>query len=85
MLFFCYLTPFWVILFLDMKAVKEFYERRQEEKIRGQDIIYILPLFLGSITIRRVRKFFLNKNEDVKMKMLKCVSRSWVNMSKFGI
>ena len=39
----CYLTLFWVILFLpqlscwfeflDMKAVKELYERRQEEKI----------------------------------------------------
>ena len=33
--------------FLDMKAVKELYERRQEKKIGGQDIFYILPLFLG--------------------------------------
>ena len=32
-----------------MKATKEFYERRQEEKIEGQDIFYILPLFLGSV------------------------------------
>ena len=32
-----------------MKATKELYERRQEEKIEGQDIFYILPLFLGSV------------------------------------
>ena len=35
--------------FLDMKAVKELYERRQEEMIGGQDIFYILPLILGSV------------------------------------
>ena len=38
--------------FLDMKAVKELFERRQEEKIGGQDIFYILPLFLDSTTIQ---------------------------------
>ena len=48
-----------------MKAAKELYERRQEEKIGGQDIFYILPLFLGSTTIQWVRKFFLNTNEMV--------------------
>ena len=30
---------------------KELYERRQEEKIGGQDIFYILPLYLDSTTI----------------------------------
>ena len=49
--------------FLDMKAVKELYERRQAEKIRGQDNFYILPLFLGSTTIQWVKKLFLNANE----------------------
>ena len=49
---------------LDMKAVKELYERRQEEKISGQDIFYILSLFLGSVTIQWMWKFFLN-NEMV--------------------
>ena len=51
--------------FLDMKAVKELYERKQEEKIVGQDIFYILSLFLVLTTIQRVRKFFLNTNEMV--------------------
>ena len=51
--------------FLDMKAVKELYAGRQEEKIEGQDIFYIFPLFLGSTTIQWVRKFFLNTNEMV--------------------
>ena len=51
--------------FLDVKAVKELYERRQEEKIGGQDIFYMLPLFLGLTTIQWVRKFFLNTNEMV--------------------
>ena len=37
--------------FLDMKAVKELYERRQKKKIGGEDIFYILPLFLGPTTI----------------------------------
>ena len=46
----CLPTPFWIILFLphlillfnflDMKAVKELYEIRQEEKIGDQDILY---------------------------------------------
>ena len=58
------MLPCW-FNFLDMKAVKELYERRQEEKIGGQDIFYILPLFLGSTTIQWVRKFFLNTNEMV--------------------
>ena len=48
-----------------MKAVKELYKRRQEEKIGGQDIFYFLPLFLGSITIQWVRKLFLKTNETV--------------------
>ena len=48
-----------------MKAVKELYERRQEEEIGGQDILYILPLFLGSTTIRWVIEFSLNTNEMV--------------------
>ena len=48
-----------------MKALKELYERRQEKKIGGQYIFYILPLFLGSTTIQSVRKFFLNTNEMV--------------------
>ena len=48
-----------------MKAVKEFYERRQAEKIEGQDIFYIMPLFLGSTTIQWVRKVFQNTNEMV--------------------
>ena len=51
--------------FLDMKAVKKLYERRQEEKIGFQDIFYILPLFLGSTTIQWVKKLFLNTNEMV--------------------
>ena len=38
-------------------------ERRQEKKIGGQDIFYILTLFLGSTTIQWVRKLFLNPNE----------------------
>ena len=36
----------------DMKATNELYERRQEEKIGGQDIFYILPIFLGSTIIQ---------------------------------
>ena len=48
--------------FLDMKAVKELYERRQEKKIGGQDIFYILPLFLGLTTIQWAWNFFLNTN-----------------------
>ena len=44
---------------------KELYERRQEEKMGGQYIFYILPLFLGSTTIQWVWKFFLNTNEMV--------------------
>ena len=61
------LTPILFCWFniLDMKAVKELYERRQEEKIGAQDIFYILPLFLGSTTIQQVRKFLLNTNEMV--------------------
>ena len=51
--------------FLDMKAVKELYERRQEKKIGGQHIFYILPSFLGSTAIQWVRKLFLNTNEMV--------------------
>ena len=31
----------------DMKAVKELYERRQEEMIGDEDVFYIFPLFLG--------------------------------------
>ena len=48
-----------------MKAAKELYERRQEEKIGCQYIFYVLPLFLGSTIIQWVRKFFLNTNEMV--------------------
>ena len=48
-----------------MKVIKESYER-QEEKIGGKDIFYILPLFLSSTTIQWVRKFFLNTNEMVE-------------------
>ena len=48
-----------------MKAVKELYERRQEKKIGGEDIFYILPLFLGLTIIQCVRKLFLNTNEMV--------------------
>ena len=51
--------------FLDMNVAKELYERRQEKRIGGEDIFYILPLFLGSTTILWVRKFFLNTNEIV--------------------
>ena len=43
----------------------ELYERRQEEKIRGDDIFYILPLFLDSTTIQWVRKTLQNTNEMV--------------------
>ena len=65
----------------------ELYERRQEEKIGGQDICYILPLFLGSTTIQWARKVFLNTKNWLRLpvKVLKCVSRSWVYISKFGI
>ena len=52
--------------FLDMKAVKELYERRQEEKICGQDIFYILSLYLDSTTIQWGRKLFLNTNEMIE-------------------
>ena len=38
-------------------------ERRQENKIKGQDIFYILTLFLGLTTIQWVRTLFLNPNE----------------------
>ena len=48
-----------------MKAVKELYERRQEKKMGGKDIVYILSLFLGSTTIQWERKFFRNTNEMV--------------------
>ena len=51
--------------FLNMKAVKELYERRQEKKIGNKDIFYILPLFLGSTTIQWVKKLFQNTNEMV--------------------
>ena len=37
--------------FESIKAAKELYER-QKEKVGGQDIFYILPLFLGSTTIQ---------------------------------
>ena len=40
-------------------------ERRLEKKIGGQDIFYILTLFLDSTTIQLVRKLFLNPNEMV--------------------
>ena len=36
---------------MDIKAIKELYERRQEEKVGGPVIFYILPLFLDSTTI----------------------------------
>ena len=38
-------------------------EGRQEKKIGGQDIFYIVPLFLGLTTIQWGRKLFLNTNE----------------------
>ena len=70
-----------------MKTTKELHERRQEEKIEGQDIFYILRLFLGSTAIQWVMKFFLNTNEMVESpcESVKCVSRFWVYMPKFGI
>ena len=40
-------------------------ERRPKKKIGGQDISYILNLFLGSITNQWMRKLFLNTNEMV--------------------
>ena len=40
-------------------------ERRQEKKIGGQDIFYILTLFLVSTNILWVGKSFLNPNEMV--------------------
>ena len=64
-----------------MKAVKELYEIKQEEKIGGQDIFYILLLFLGSTTIQLVRKLFPNTNEMV-VSPTQGVSRSWEYMSK---
>ena len=49
--------------FLDMKAVKNYMEKRQGKKIGGQDSFYILTLFLGFTTIQWARKLFLNPNE----------------------
>ena len=40
-------------------------QRRQEKKIGGQGIFYVLTLLLGSTTIQWVRKLFLNPNEMV--------------------
>ena len=51
--------------FAGLTSCKEFYERKQEKKIGGQYIFYILPLFLGSTSIQWVRKFFLNTKETV--------------------
>ena len=67
----CYLTPFWVFLFLyfaafrswSMKAVKKIYGKKTGKEIGYQDIFYILTIFLGSTTIQRVRKLFLDPNE----------------------
>ena len=64
-LFYSYPTLSCWFNFLDMKAVRELYNRRQEEKLGGEDIFYILPLFLGSTTIQSVRKFFQNTSEMV--------------------
>ena len=51
---FSILTPmlFCWFNFLGMKGVMELYEIRHENKIAGEDIFYILPLFLGSTTIQ---------------------------------
>ena len=40
-------------------------EKRQEKKIGGQDIFYILALFLDSTTIQWEKKLFLNPNKMV--------------------
>ena len=64
-LFYSYLMLFCWFNFLDMKAVKEIYERRQEKKIGGQYIFYILTLLLGSTTLQWVGKLFPNPNEMV--------------------
>ena len=62
-LFYSYPTLSCWFNILNMRAVKELYERRQEEKIRSQDIFYILPLFQGLTPIQWTRKFFPNTNE----------------------
>ena len=49
--FCCLLSDFILGYFLNMKAVKELYERRQEKKIRDRDVFYILHLVLGLSTI----------------------------------
>ena len=46
-----------------MKAVKEIYGKKTGKEIGYQDIFYILTIFLGSTTIQRVRKLFLDPNE----------------------
>ena len=63
-------------------------ERRQEKKIGGEDIFYILTLFLGSTTIQWLRKSFLNLNEMVAsprqgVKMYKSLFGRYVHYSVF--
>ena len=85
-LFYSYPTlPCWFNV-LDMKAVKELYERR-EKNIGYDDIFYIFPLFLSSTTIEWVRKFFLNTNEMVESPCqgVKICQSFCIYMSIFGI
>ena len=86
-LFHSYFTSSCWVNFLNMKAVKESYEISQEEKIEGQYIFYILPFFWvqqpfngwGNSSWLRMKWLRLQG------KLLKCVSRSWIYLSKFAI
>ena len=87
-LLYSYLMLFCWFNFLDMKAVKELYERRQEKKIGGQYIFYILTLFLGSKTMQWVGGNYSRiqmKWLRLPVKVLKCVRRSGVYMFELGV
>ena len=72
-----------------MKAVKELYERRRQQQIGDEDIVYIFPLFLGSsTTIHQVRKFSLNTIEMIESPsqgVKNALVVSWVYMCPYSV